>query len=134
MPLSKEQEALLDAYQARVTAMIERSRASRDAGKSALADRQLEMCVDIYREYAMAQADIRFKVSYLCGTAVRFAVQMGMHQKAHKVMSEAERLCPQDDTELIEALKRMRETVDKFRAANYHPLKKSSKAKQGRLH
>lgn len=134
MPLTTEQEALLEAYQKRVDDMIERSRRSRASGKSALADRQLEMCVDIYREYALAQTGIRFQVSYLVATAVRYAMQMGMHEKAHKVMCEAEQMCPQDDVELREVVAKMRVQVDRYRANNYHPLTHNPKyARKGRL-
>lgn len=121
MPLNEAQSALLDAYQERVTAMIEKSRKSRAMGKAALANRQLEQCVEIYREYSLSQTGIRFKVSYLIGTAVRFAVQMGMHEKANQVMSEVERLCPKDDGELMAGVVKMRDVVDQARAQNYHP-------------
>jgi hypothetical protein len=134
MPLNDTQSALLDMYQARVTAKIEQARQSRAQGKSALADRQLEQCVDIYREYALAQDGIRFQVSYLCGVAVSFAVQMGMHTKADQVLREAESLCPSDDTELKAGVTKMRGVVDQARAQKYHPLQRKAKTSKGRLH
>jgi hypothetical protein len=134
MPLTDEQMALFEPYNQRVQDIIERSRKSRAAGKPALADRQLELCVDVYREYALSQKDIRFQVSYLVAIAVSFAMRMGMHEKAHKVMSEAEGMCPQDDTELREAVAKMRVQVDRYRAQKYDPLKHNPKyARKGRL-
>lgn len=122
MPMTDEQMALFAPYQERIETMIERARQSRAAGKSAVADRQLEMCVDIYREYAMSQQDIRLKVAYLGAIAASFAMQMGMHFKADQVMRDAERMCPQDDAELRQAVARMRVQVDRYREANYHPI------------
>lgn len=124
MPLNEAQSLVLEAYQARVIAMIEKARKSRRMGKATVADQQLEQCVEIYREYALSQTDVRFKVSYLCGTAVRFAASMGMHTKANQILKEAESLCPQDDAEMIAAVAKVRTAVDEARAKNYHPLKK----------
>lgn len=127
MPLSEAQELVLDAYHARVNEMIEKARKSRAMGKAAVADRQLEQCVEIWREYALSQTDVRFKVSYLCGTAVAFAVRMGMHIKANQVLKEAESLCPQDDAEMVAGVAKLRVIVDEARAKNYHPLKKAKR-------
>lgn len=116
-------------YEARVIALIEKARVARKAMKSAVADRLLEQCVDVYREYALKQAEAPFRVAYLCGMAVSFAVQMGMHTKADKVLKEAEALIDGCDTDIVEQVAKLRAIIDEARKANYHPSQK----KKGRL-